>query len=758
MNPACSSNDGDSGCSERSAAVRNSDTQFTAAVLQHISYGGGVFLMPYTANVIRQMLVGLTTALGAVIPVEAILERDPGKVSRLHHAPQVPIAFTANVFASPVSANVSGIWYPLERCSYCNAFMAGPVLLNDSAWVAVLAASKTTITQPIDWKKDGLAPPAAPIARVPGVVAPTMFGVRNVVANVTDRLAEQYKYNPGHKLGRVALMNIWPQYHVGGGSKWIMNSQVLASGDGLGRPSDLGVLIRNTLRWLAEPAQQLRARCPGGCGPAPGGYVTTKDRLIWPSQRPEALRPYNEISQHYPSPQIQMQEHDPAHSNVSVFQGIFGAQSNYSIGGTHHISDFALAAKQVNLSFVVFLESFSSVSDPVALAALTAECALHSDAALQLIPGFLLDTNTGDHLFVYGNGIPLPPAATLSVNPLTKRQVLNWQPTLQNGGNFSGHVNNAAFEWLLKSQCDSCETSPGRAWNHGFYHFTDLSAGHPLLQIRDLRLYSVAATKYFTAEDGLVEDVTNQFIKSAEGTIPPTPIAISRVRSPAELTRAVVALGHDLTCVYATTVSEIWTHGLRYNDQYDSLSVFVSPAEGPQVRAWSGIQGDNALRQAFAVKTVAAESSIPGRSLWTTPISVAATAGLRSVSLFNGAELIQHFLFSALPVGDDPSVGQGGEMSSSTTHTFYRTLYLEGTVHRTLTLVAEDTRGRKAVTTARRAWKAGRRSVLFCTDHINDCQIGGVLAAHGPTSLQVRLCSSADRMVELSRFCQLLTY
>ena len=421
MNPACTSNDGDSGCSERSAAVHKADTEFTAAVLQHISYSGGVFLMPYTANVIRQMLIGLTTALGAAIPVEAIVEHDLGKVSRLHHAPSVPIAFTNNVLPSPVSANVSGIWYPLEPCAYCNSHMAGPVLFNDSAWTTVFCASSTAITKPIDWVKEGHTPPANPIARIPGVVAPAMFGIREVTPNVTDQLAIQYKFNPGHESGRVALMNIWQQFHVGGGSKWIMNNQVLASGDGSGRPSDLGLLIRNTLRWLAKPSQKLRARCTGGCGPAPGGYVTEENRTIWPSQRPDALSPYNEISASYPTPSVQMEDSDPAPANVSVFRGIIGVQSNYTTGGQYHIKDFALAAKQANLSFVVFLEVFSAVSDPASLAALTAECAQYSDATLQLFPGFLLDTNTG--------GEPMFPGAPCKIHTA---QVLVWR-ILQGG-------------------------------------------------------------------------------------------------------------------------------------------------------------------------------------------------------------------------------------------------------------------------------------------------------------------------------------
>jgi hypothetical protein len=51
-----------------------------------------------------------------------------------------------------------------------------------------------------------------------------------------------------------------------------------------------------------------------------------------------------------------------------------------------------------------------------------------------------------------------------------------------------------------------------------------------LLQISDLRLYSVAAVKFYTVQGGLIEDVEDHLLESAEGTIPPTPIAISLVQ------------------------------------------------------------------------------------------------------------------------------------------------------------------------------------------------------------------------------------
>eukprot|EP01046_Picozoa_sp_COSAG06_P037504 COSAG06_NODE_4239_length_4440_cov_13.692237_1_plen_387_part_10 len=101
-NPACDLHPVDSGCLEKTDADLATDEQFTAAVLEFISYGGGVFLIPYEQSSRRQMLYGLTEALGVKLPVESIVENDPDKTSVLHHAPTVPISL-GDVYPSPVT-------------------------------------------------------------------------------------------------------------------------------------------------------------------------------------------------------------------------------------------------------------------------------------------------------------------------------------------------------------------------------------------------------------------------------------------------------------------------------------------------------------------------------------------------------------------------------------------------------------------------------------------------------------------------------
>ena len=310
-----------------------------------------------------------------------------------------------------------------------------------------------------------------------------------------------------------------------------------------------------------------------------------------------------------------------------------------------------------------------------------------------LLQGYFMETNTDDHFFAYGNGVTLPPADILTTCRRTGRHVMYLQATNTSSTSdttFTGYVNNNAFTWLMHDSCGTCEVSPGKSWNHGYYFFSDTTGGHTRMQISDLRLYSVAAITLY--EGGkLVESVLDSYLDSAQGTIPPSPIAISRVVSPAELAREVTS-GHNLTCVASTSVSSIWADGLRYSDQFDSLSTFVASMDGPRVRAWNGVH---------RVTTIAAEAAVPGRSVMVAPLSVSASAGLKTVEIYlNGHELFRRFEFS------------------TGTKDFFRTFYLNGAVHSTLTLVVMDQAGRRAVTAARRNWKAGRRSVVFCTDHM----------------------------------------
>jgi hypothetical protein len=177
-----------------------------------------------------------------------------------------------------------------------------------------------------------------------------------------------------------------------------------------------------------------------------------------------------------------------------------------------------------------------------------------------------------------------------------------------------------------------------------------------------------------------------------ESTIGPTPVVVDLVGSPAELARA-VQQNHAATFVRATALEWVFCNGLRWSNQYDSLPTFVS--NGPLINAWE---------QTWRTYVLGAERFVTGRSLLRANISISARPGgppLAEVRIFNGRELYRRFI-----------------VKPQQQH-FYRTLLLDGFVHRNLILQVRDAAGNTAVANSIRSWKPGSDAVIFCGDHTN---------------------------------------
>jgi hypothetical protein len=72
--------------------------------------------------------------------------------------------------------------------------------------------------------------------------------------------------------------------------------------------------------------------------------------------------------------------------------------------------------------------------------------------------------------------------------------------------------------------------------------------------------------------------------------------------------------------------------------------------------------------------------------------------------------------------------------SDSLGPTLYRTLLLDGFVHKNMVLAVTDSAGRRAFGCPLRTWKPGPRSIVFCGDHVNDCESDGMELGHGPVA------------------------
>jgi hypothetical protein len=621
---------------------------FVAVIEKYVESGGGVLLFPHEQSIKKQYLQDLTDRWGAKLPLELIVETDKEKVGKLTNAAyEVPLAFTDQVLDSPVGAGVKGIWYPFREAY--NAAQGGSIEV-DSNWQVVVKASKTAETKPLDAKALQFQLPPGLLTRA-SVKEPTLFAIRSL------------------KSGRIALVNQWPQFSVGSGVKWIYNREVLERGVN-GKPSDFGKLLENTYRWLAEPSLQNKAA---------GGYVTKADTLVAPNRR-DAARKEFEYTFWYWEDEV-MQWHRPP-KFAPVFRGLIGAKTSYSSGkGT--VKEYADAARKAGLRFVVFLDDFDKLT-PEEFATLKADCKKYSDEDLLLLGGFTMDANTGDHMFFYGPDGKWPPE---EVRTGPNKTLYDLQPQ-DKDGKFTGY-NGKSFDWLFEYH--------DQHGNIGYYNFNAAPKGQ---RISDLRCYGAAAIRYY--KDGkLVEDMTDDYLLTAQGTIPPAPLSFNEVRSPDELVREVNS-GNALTHVQARSVRNIFADGLWWPNQYQSYNTF--PSDGPILHEWP---------HTVRIMTLGSEEFVTLPNAMASRIEVSAERGLKEISIYNGRELFRRFLLN-------------GEKK------FSETLLLNATLHKNLVLIATDTQGGKAVSFARRCWKEGGRVVVFCSDHVNDCKSGGMLLGHGP--------------------------
>ena len=620
--------------------------EFNALINRFLAQGGGVLLMAVETQVSVTLVRDLIKPWGADLPLETI--SDPDNTAFMNHMPKVPLAYTDHVAASPVSAGVRGIWYPVQL--HYNGADTLPLAV-DNQWQVVVRAMPSARTVPVDLSKSSRPGPPDPLVRPKGVSAPPLFAIREVGE------------------GRVALVSQWPVYSIGAGTKWLYDREVLSKGLNR-RDSDFGRLLENSLRWLAEPSLQANTL---------GGYTTRAERLQSPNLAPQIEQQFAEPAWKGADPLLLQPPRDG-----KLFKGLIGAQTSLS-GGQGTVADYAAAAKQAGLDFVVFLEDFANLDAPK-LAQLKADCTHYSDGELTLLPGYRIDANIGNHLFLFGPGVVSPPARLL-----TGARGKTFMLQGETAPGVFGPTPPAAMEFLYSLTNNT---------QIGYYDFSHSGMG---MRLSDTRLYALAGLRSYR-NGTLIEDLTNDYLTTAQSTIVPAPAGVHLVSSPTAL-RSAVQRNQGLTYAMARSRDRLWPDALLYTTQYACPNVFTST--GPLILRWPAC---------VRVSTLGAEPFVTGRSVMTAPLYVTAEKGLKEVRIYDGQNLYRRFMLH-------------GEQ------TFAKVLYLESSIQRNLVLVADDMAGGQAVSFARRSWKDGSRAPVFCSDRFNDC--AHMLMARGPYPMTV---------------------
>ncbi len=613
------------------------------AVLNKFLQAGGGIMMYYYPHVGGAAPNDLFKEWGLQFPLLHL--RDP-QVQNLTNIPS-GAAYTDQILPSPVSKDVHGFWYPYDL-HYCGQHTM-PIFV-DGNWQVVARAGKAAYTVVPKFDPGQDQPPATALIPAEPVKDPVLFAIRDY---------------PGG--GRLAAMTQWFPFTVGSGMKWLYSNEILSKGLG-NRPSDFGKLLLNTYAWLAEPSVK---------SGAVGGATQDPNRLLEPMLRAGAIDQFHEWNRN--EVEVLGYRHPPI--NGKLFRGLIGAQTALS-GGEGTVADYAEAAVETGLDYVIFLEDLAQLT-PEKLETLKAEVAKHTTPTLQLYAGYRMKANTGNHMFVCGKN-PVWPEGNLLVGP--DKRTFNLQYQDENGKWGQGIPGPT---WCL-------EQASGHLNNTvGYYNFTKSPHG---MQWYDVRDASHGALR--TYENGkLVEDMTQDYLTNCQYSGVLTPVSLNLVRSPAEL-KAAVAQNQALTYAQARAVSLIWEDALHWNGSYDGMNVF--PSDGPQIVAWPKLE---------RIMVFGAEWFVTGRSMILAPVHVTSEVGLKQITIYDGQNLFRRF-------------------DCAGSKDYETTLVLNGVLQSGLVLIAEDLQGGKAVSFPLRTRREGTICQIDCGDHVNDCAY--MLLAHGP--------------------------
>ena len=355
------------------------------------------------------------------------------------------------------------------------------------------------------------------------------------------------------------------------------------------------------------------------------------------------------------------------------------------------MAEYAAAAKKAGLDYVVFLEDFEDLTKDE-YEELVKECDKHSDAEVELIPGFRIRNNIGNHVMCIAESGCWPDDDVLGEDG----RAMILQPMAEDG-TYDGLKHRPTFSYMLN------HTRNGDR-NCGYYNWAESGKG---MRMPAQRNCAMAGLLYYR-EGELVEDMLDDYLVTSQSTMPPTPVAVNEVYSPQELIEEVES-GHALTYAQARDRASIMRDALRWSGTYYSPNVF--PSSGPVIRAWPGT---------FRFMTYGGEEFVTAPAVMGSPLHVTSDKGLKQITIYDGVGVFRRF-------------------DCRGAREFYRLLVLDGTVMKNLIVVAEDTAGGRAVSFTRRSYKYDIRGLSWCGDHFNDVHMR---MAHGSTPLPV--CPAPD--------------
>ena len=333
-------------------------TRETIDVLnRYLEAGGGVLMLGAFGQMatVKPPQDAFLKPLG-LTPLFDEMPDDP-KTAVTATAWQLPFAVTENIAESPVSAGVKSLWYPVPRTRVGGQNHTIP-FLADSSWQIVVCGSASSLTYKGALQESRPDQPGTYRERVP------LMAMRSVGK------------------GRIMYFGITPEYLLGPYANSTLEGIVLDKGL-KGTPSHGFTLLVNGLRWLAEALA--RGRFAGRREDRRSAAAQSEQgafRRTLSLAREDRLR--------------------PARTGAAG-----GRRPPHELLQRQATADqWVEKAKASGLAWIVFLEDFASLPNEN-FRKLKADCARLSSAQFEAIPGFTIDDEVGQSLFLFRNQLSL---------------------------------------------------------------------------------------------------------------------------------------------------------------------------------------------------------------------------------------------------------------------------------------------------------------------------------------------------------------
>lgn len=472
-------------------------------IQQYVQDGGGLLFVPVMAGAGSQVADTYNEAL-APFKLRVGWETVRDDANQFKDKTLDNYFWTRNIAASPVTAGVKALAYPGQLMRWDDAYPCNPLFPDDPAWTAVVRGEKTSQgVRNVSYKwapaDAGAAPVLAAVRQAgKGRVAVVGLGGFYLITH-----AFYYEIDP--KTNK-------PIPNQGEATTGLLNGIAYQKGDGQ-TPSDWGVFLDNSLRWMAE------ASTAAGLGGAPAVWQSKLARVEVPADPVpdfavvnwKTAAPPPTWAHHLPNFRwwrgmpFYDEEQDPLMTHPQrMCRLLIGAHSAYSDGkGT--VAQWAKAAKAAGFQGIVFAERFENL-DGGKWAQFIEDCKANTTPDFACLQGMDIADTYGNRFLILGNN-NFPSGAMLT------KDGKGLEMTARLSLGFSGHI-------AVMHRMGGNATLPKELYRH----------------FQGVSVYTYAPAKGSKGgKYGLVDDAFAAYKWQLDNASNPVPIVVHELYSPSDV-------------------------------------------------------------------------------------------------------------------------------------------------------------------------------------------------------------------------------